>query len=404
MTDTMHRQPITRHSGERQEHTLVLASGRSGPCTPTNAQPASDSTTLTLFLRQHVQRLMSSDADPLPPCPRCHSVHVNKKGYARLHTGPLPYYQCADCGGFFNRLSDTPLTGRPLRRQVDALIELLPQPLSCPDAARRLGVTAPALREAVRLFRRWLLELDPSGRHERCVQLGGRLTAVQDLPPVVVDSNVVYEDRLLGMTLLSDFDEIHSRHPGRPACPACSGRRIRHKGSHGDLPRYQCMTCGKQFNRRTGTPFTRNRQAARQRELIRYLGLPLPLMQLAEIIDTDVSITARLVREFRTRCDQLDPSGSLAARIQTCARPTTDTPCVWCGTRRVRFDVAGIDVGKCGNCGRLISMRRELVERNGILEAGPWQLAVQNQEETPPISQRAAASPPTERPSHKGSS
>ncbi|WP_157642803.1 DUF746 domain-containing protein [Burkholderia ubonensis] len=51
-------------------------------------------------------------------------------------------------------------------------------------------------------------------------------------------------------------------------------------------------------------PFTRNRDASRQRELIRYLSLPLPIIELSEMIQADGGIMARLISEFRERCDR----------------------------------------------------------------------------------------------------
>lgn len=162
--------------------------------------------TLDEFLRQYFARLMSPDAAPLPPCPRCAGVHISKKGYTRRDVGRLPAY-------------------------------------------------------------------------------------------------LVLTD-----VLTDDFDEIHSRrHEPLPCCPVCNGRNIRTSG-HAGLPRFKCKACRTCFNRRTGTPFTRNRDAARQRRLIRYLSLPLPLGMVC-----------------------------------------------------------------CGTCGRLISMRREIDEVDGLLRAGAWQ-------------------------------
>ncbi|NKJ48096.1 hypothetical protein CIC12_15380 [Burkholderia sp. SG-MS1] len=216
------------------------------------------------FLRVHVARLMSSDADPLPVCPRCAGIHVVKKGYARLRTGPLPTYACDLCGHHFSRLSGTPFSHRPFRGQFDQLIALLSQSLSCAQAAQRLGVMSHTVVENVRLIRQWLLELDPSGHYEKPVQLGGHLTAAYDklhMPP----AGIVYEDRTLTRALMDDFDEIHSsRSQPLPLCPVCGKRNIRRKGTVG-LPRFRCGACGTQFNRRTGTPFTRNRDAVRQR-------------------------------------------------------------------------------------------------------------------------------------------
>ncbi|WP_199545500.1 DUF746 domain-containing protein, partial [Paraburkholderia kururiensis] len=188
--------------------------------------------------------------------------------------------------------------------------------LSCVEAAARLGISEAAAGDTVRALRRWLLGLEPEGRYEAQVRLGGRATAVR-APRLAPDGGDVVEDRLLSATLLADFDGIHStRHEPLPPCPACGATGARRKGIVRGLPRFQCGRCDVQFNRRTGTPFTRNRIAHRQRRLIRYLALPLPLTQLAAMIDTDPMITARLVREFQRRCAQLDPSGDLASRIR----------------------------------------------------------------------------------------
>jgi transposase-like protein len=330
-----------------------------------------DGQKLVQFLQSHIATLLSPDADPVPPCPKCKGRRIRKKGYARLRTGPLPTYQCEHCGHYFSRLTGTPLTHRPFRLQVDELVALLPQPLSCSQVARDLGVMKHTVRETVRLVRSWLQELDPDGHYVRLIRLGSGLDVAQTEVP---DAGVDAEDPLLTDRLTHDFDAVHSPHSDPlPICPRCGCRNVRRRGRVSGLPRYCCTACGKQFNRRTGTPFTRNHDAARQRALIRCLGLPLPLLQLAEMIGADPAITARLVDEFRARCMHLDPSGQLASRIRACVRPAADTPCVRCGERQVRFDVPGIPHARCIACGRLISMRRQLVERNGILYAGPWQ-------------------------------
>lgn len=93
-------------------------------------------------------------------------------------------------------------------------------------------------------------------------------------------------------------------------------------------------------------PFTRNRKVhTRQRALIRYLGLPLSITQLAEIVGGDHGNVARLIREFRDRCDQLDPTRKMSRRIRAGARPADDTPCIQCGARHVRFDVRELRLG-----------------------------------------------------------
>ncbi|WP_223270622.1 DUF746 domain-containing protein, partial [Ralstonia pseudosolanacearum] len=106
---------------------------------------------------------MSPHADPVPSCPRCGGTQIHKKGYAPLQTGPLPTYQCEGCDHYFSRLSGTPLSGHRIRRSAEELITMLPQAIGCPEAARRLGVMERTIRNTVRMFRRWVLELDPSG-------------------------------------------------------------------------------------------------------------------------------------------------------------------------------------------------------------------------------------------------
>ncbi|WP_244136297.1 DUF746 domain-containing protein [Burkholderia sp. BCC0405] len=306
--------------------------------------------------------LLSPNADPVPSCPRCKGTEIDKKGYTYRYTGRLPTYICRGCGQYFNRVSLTPLAHRSVE-QIDAFISLLFQPLSYAEAARRLGMEAQAICHSVKEFKRWLSIDADDARH---ILLGGRFTAEQSTSDVSAD-DVEKEDRPLSDVLLNDFDEVHAPMHGPTACPACGSMQVRTKGVWGDLPRYQCSLCRKQFNRRTGTPFTRNRDAARQRELIRYLGLPLPIIQLAEMIQTDPSITKRLINEFRERCNQLDPSGKMAARIRAGVPPGKDTACVWCGVRNLRFYDDGRPV-RCTHCGRLISMRRRIVVRNECIE------------------------------------
>ncbi|MDN7816499.1 DUF746 domain-containing protein [Burkholderia vietnamiensis] len=319
-------------------------------------------------LRDLVHALLSADADPVPSCPRCKGTAVDKKGYTHRYTGRLPTYICRGCGQYFNRLSFTPLAHRAVEH-IDAFISLLFQPLSYAEAARQLGMDAPAISSAVKDFKRWLSIDATDARH---IVLGGRFATVTALTSGADADDSVEEDRRLSEMLLSDFDEIHAPMHGPTPCPACGSMQVRTKGIWGDFPRYQCSLCGKQFNRRTGTPFTRNRDAARQRELIRYLSLPLPIIQLAEMIETDAGITARLIDEFRERCNQLDASGSLASRIRAGAQPDKKTPCVCCGARNLRF-YADLRPVRCMHCGRLMSIRREVTEHNGVLQVGAWQ-------------------------------
>ncbi|EEF26728.1 conserved hypothetical protein [Ricinus communis] len=57
----------------------------------------------------------------------------------------------------------------------------------------------------------------------------------------------------------------------------------------------------------------RKKEPDKQRELIRYLGLPLGVTQVAEILSTDPLSIRRWIRSFSRRCAQLDPSGDWLA-------------------------------------------------------------------------------------------
>jgi len=142
--------------------------------------------------------------------------------------GPVPSYKCSTCGLFFNRLSGTPFAYRPSLRRGEAWMALLSQPISFKEAARQLGVMDATVRNMVKALRTWLLEVDPSGRYERAVQMGGRLSALQDVALPQMQADVVREDATLTAVLLTDFDRIHSPYWGHPpVCVHCGGRQVK---------------------------------------------------------------------------------------------------------------------------------------------------------------------------------
>lgn len=81
--------------------------------------------------------------------------------------------------------------------------------------------------------------------------------------------------------------------------------------------------------------------------------------------------------------DQLEPSGSLSARIQLGVEPTETTPCPFCGRAGSAWQM---ERGHwiCAGCGRLFSLRRTVVERNGVLEIVDESMAGDNE----PIASR----------------
>ncbi|MCM2484696.1 DUF746 domain-containing protein [Burkholderia glumae] len=63
----------------------------------------------------------------------------------------------------------------------------------------------------------------------------------------------------------------------------------------------------------------------------------------------------------------MEPSGSLSARIRLGVEPMAATPCAFCG-RVGSAQQVGRRSRSCTGCGRLFSMRRELMDRNGRLQ------------------------------------
>ncbi|CAB3744987.1 DUF746 domain-containing protein [Paraburkholderia rhynchosiae] len=152
-------------------------------------------------------------------------------------------------------------------------------------------------------------------------------------------------------------------------CGYCGSHSVTRKGKTGSLPLFYCNACRRKFNRRTGTAFVRQKDSDKQRQIIRYLALPLPVSQRAAILDTDPKNSRRWIRIFSLRCNR-------SRRWRHCATGSgwvCGQPAIryarGCGEQRleVRADASAV----CSRCGRIFSMRREVGECNGVLEIGP---------------------------------
>ncbi|CAB3723603.1 hypothetical protein LMG22037_04979 [Paraburkholderia phenoliruptrix] len=325
---------------------------------------------LIAFLDRRIAALISSDAEPRPPCIRCAGTSIVIDGYRpRLGGYRLPVYRCSACGKQYTRLQGTPLDGRLLGK-VETFVPLLPQPLNCTEAGRLLGKLPAQVSELVKAFRVWLLELDPSGKWEARVRLGGRRAEVRPTSLHVAETGTA-EDVKLTRRLTSEYDDIYAKAGPAPRCAHCGSRNTYEMAPHPSrrLPAFECRTCHRVFNRRTGTPFSSTYMvsAGRFRPLIRYLSLPLSYAQVADIFQADETQIQTWRDKFARWADQLEPDGNLSARFRLGATPTRDTPCLFCGrTGTARRD--GRRVWHCIGCGRLFSMRRTLVERNGRFE------------------------------------
>ncbi|WP_175695196.1 DUF746 domain-containing protein [Burkholderia ambifaria] len=253
---------------------------------------------------------------------------------------------------------------------MKALIPLLSQPLSRSSMAAMLKTESMNIATRVKELRSWLLELDPTGKWEARVRLGGLPTAVT-LAKWHFEESGTCEDGELTRRLAEEFDEVHSQSGRAPACPYCASLRTYEQNrlpSH-LFPTFRCSACRKVFNRRTGTSFTlvRVKSLPRMRGLIRYLSLPLPYSQLSDVFGVVDEQIMSWRDVFERVANRLEPDGSLSARIRIGVTPGANSPCLFCGRVGVakRFDQ---HVWNCTGCGRLFSMRRVVVERNGRLE------------------------------------
>lgn len=89
--------------------------------------------------------------------------------HARL---PRPAFHCLCCKRRFNRRTGTPLLHLRYPDKMPPFVRLLSQQLTIREAARRLDVSIELIAAWTTKFRRWLLQLDPSGQWEAKVRLG----------------------------------------------------------------------------------------------------------------------------------------------------------------------------------------------------------------------------------------
>lgn len=104
------------------------------------------------------------------------------------------------------------------------------------------------------------------------------------------------------------------------------------------------------------------------RQTIRYLALPLPFGQVADELGVlEGTYVKRWLDMFIALADQLEPDGSLTSRIRLGTEPTPTTPFAFCA--RVGW-ARRTELGwwSCAGCGRIFSMRRTVIEREGRLE------------------------------------
>lgn len=132
-----------------------------------------EDTALTHYLMRVWRDLTSPSPIPVPRCPDCDGLRI--RGERPRGKSTLPKYFCHACKRSFNRLSGTPFARLHNYAKGEAMIPLLSRQMSMLQAGERLGRTPKAMLSWLLAFRRYLLELDPSGRWEARVRLGVRV-------------------------------------------------------------------------------------------------------------------------------------------------------------------------------------------------------------------------------------
>ncbi|GAB6852435.1 DUF746 domain-containing protein [Paraburkholderia kururiensis] len=142
----------------------------------TAREPVDDEQTEDVALTDYLTRawleLVNPHSAPLPRCPHCDGLRVRAD---RPKKGKLPPFFCHGCRKVFNRMTGTPFARLQDHAKGAAMIPLLSRQMSMMQAGARLGRTQKAVLSWLLAFRRYLLELDPSGSWEARVRLGVRV-------------------------------------------------------------------------------------------------------------------------------------------------------------------------------------------------------------------------------------
>ncbi|WP_423758934.1 DUF746 domain-containing protein [Burkholderia sp. NLJ2] len=181
----------------------------------TAKEPVDDALTedvdLTDYLMRAWYELIHLSPTPVPRCPHCDGLRIRPDRPSGK--SKLPIYFCHACKKSFNRLTGTPFANLKNLAKGTVMIPLLSRQMSLLQAGERLGRTQKAVLSWLLAFRRYLLELDPSGRWEARVRLGVRVA------PRARCTRCGFE----GGFLAGGFDPQRRR---RIRCPKCGRSRL----------------------------------------------------------------------------------------------------------------------------------------------------------------------------------
>ncbi|MPV67678.1 DUF746 domain-containing protein [Burkholderia sp. BE17] len=181
----------------------------------TAKEPVDDAQTedgdLTDYLMRAWYDLIHLSSTPVPRCPHCDGLRIRPDRPSGK--SKLPVYFCHACKKSFNRLTGTPFANLKNLAKGTEMIALLSRQMSLMQAGERLGRSQKAVLSWLLAFRRYLLELDPSGKWEARVRLGVRVA------PRARCTRCDFE----GGFLAGGFDPQRRR---RIRCPKCGRSRL----------------------------------------------------------------------------------------------------------------------------------------------------------------------------------
>ncbi len=298
-----------------------------------------EDTALTDFVTRAWLELVNPHTSPVPRCPHCDSLRIRAE---RAKNGQLPKFFCHDCRRSFNRLTGTPFVTLQNRAKGAAMIPLLSRQMSLQQVGERLGRTQKAVLLWLLAYRRWLLDLDPSGQWEARVRLGVRVA------PRATCVQCGFE----GGFKSGGFDPQGRR---RVRCPQCGRSRLldmlQREGQALDgVVMHDAIDSAVRL-RRTYLPDTTLPPVARSAHVVEAVTQAQPRQRLA-----DIALPVRTLPPGPT--DQREDrslTAFLLARVGAALSQSTDAdPCPWCGNAKTEYHPLkrpnGLPGFKCRGC------------------------------------------------------
>ncbi|RQZ67412.1 DUF746 domain-containing protein [Burkholderia sp. Bp9004] len=298
---------------------------------------------LTDYLTRAWLELTSSSPTPVPRCPHCDGLRVR----SRQFDGPkkqLPGYFCHACRRSFNRLTGTPFARLRNQAKVGGLIPLLSRQTTLTQVTERVGISYEGILSWLLAFRRYVLEIDPSGAWEARIRLG-----MHALPHAQC-VRCGFE----GGFFSGGFDAQRRR---RIRCPQCGRHRLL------DVTQREGQALEAVVVRDSIVPAVRRRRK-------HHPDMAMPAVQRAARVDDaapnlavrssrkldDVHVPMRcLPRGAVQRCEDTELSVFLLAQIDKALNSDpTPVPCPWCGGDRTSYHPyrrpSGLPGFRCQSC------------------------------------------------------